>query len=177
MGVPTYAPQPVYTNWTIPAPTTTVTSAASTSATPAPSVTTSAAPTPASSGTGHGDHRAAGAAVRRAARERSGGLIDSASVVGSLADARAHVEKWQTPFLRCYALGLVAEPTMRGTVTLKLKVGTSGKVTDAWKDAGGTVTFDVAACMVERTLAEQFTPPAEAATLNVHVVLNPDHPK
>lgn len=180
---PVYTPPPpytgpVYTNWVIPSATETPPTASVTpTASVAPTASTSPTVTPpAPTGTGTmvigptpppTGPRVAGAEA----------VIDSASVVGTLKDPRPHIEKWQTPFLRCYALGLVNDVTMRGTVQLRLKVGTSGKITDAWKDAGGTVTYDVAACILERTLAEQFTAPSEPAILNVHVQLNPDHPR
>lgn len=163
---------PVYTSWTIPAPTASSTPSAVATASAAPSA--SSAPVTNGPGTVIIDAPANAAAARVPGPEA---VIDRASVFGALDDAKGHVEKWQTPFLRCYALGLVNTPTMKGSVQLKLRVGTSGKITDAWKDAGGTVTFDVAACMLERTLADQFTSPREPATIEVHVLLNPDHPK
>lgn len=177
---PTYTPPytgPVYTSWTIPAPTTSVVASSSASSiAPTASVApaSSSAPPPTGPGVTIIDAPANATVARVPGPEA---VIDKASVVGTLDDAKPHVEKWQTPFLRCYALGLVNEPAMRGTVQLKLKVGTNGRITDAWKDAGGTVTYDVAACMLERTLADQFTPPKEPATIQVHVLLNPDHPK
>lgn len=178
---PVYTPPytgPVYTNWVIPSATSSTATAPSavptTSATPNATPTTSTPPMPTGVATAVIGPTPPSTGPRVPGAEA---VIDSASVIGSLKDARPQIEKWQTPFLRCYALGLVNDPAMRGTVQLRLKVGTNGKVTDAWKDAGGTVTYEVAACILERTLAEQFTPPAEPATIQVHVLLNPDHPR
>lgn len=181
---PVYTPPPpytgpVYTNWVIPSATdSAVPTAPVASTTPSATVAPTASATPTAPPTGTGTMVIGPTPTPTGPRTPGAeAVIDSASVVGNLTDARLHIEKWQTPFLRCYALGLVNDPSMRGTVQLRLKVGTSGKITDAWKDAGGTVTYEVAACILERTLAEQFPAPKEPAIVNVHVQLNPDHPR
>ncbi len=67
-------------------------------------------------------------------------------------------------FKHCYQMGLVADPTMSGTVKVVVKIDKSGEVVDVQNGGGSGLSPDVVACVMRVTRVARFEAPGGAGT-------------
>ncbi len=69
-------------------------------------------------------------------------------------------------------MGLVADPTMSGTVKVVVKIDKSGEVVDVQNGGGSGLSPDVVACVMRVTRVARFEAPGGAGTtINIPVKL------
>jgi hypothetical protein len=96
---------------------------------------------------------------------------------GTVANAPAVVAGMAAGFRRCFAKGLQADPTMRGSVRITARIGPNGEVLSASPSGGGGLSGAVIGCVAARVASAQFAPPeGGSATIVVPVAFANDGP-
>jgi TonB family protein len=112
--------------------------------------TTASAPTGAGSG---GTLRAPSGTAR----------VEPPAVVGNVPNADRTVAGLKASYRRCYQRGLESMPDAEGSVELRVKIGANGEVTSIATQGGSRLGSEIVRCLVQRTEAAHFDPPASSS--------------
>lgn len=108
------------------------------------------------------------------AKTPRGAATIGAVVGGGVANAAAVVSGMSAGFRRCYNKGLVADPTMKGSVRITAKIGPSGEVVSATPSAAKGLSPSVVTCLATRVSSATFAAPeGGGAVLVVPITLTP----
>lgn len=87
------------------------------------------------------------------------------SAGGSINGADAAIARLRPRFRRCYENGLNQNPDISGKITLKVRIGLSGKVESVTSSVSGQLPASVVSCVTNAVKARSFPPPQGSATV------------
>jgi hypothetical protein len=81
-------------------------------------------------------------------------------VGGHITDAARVIASLRAGFRACYNRALSQNPDAEGKITLSIRVGAGGEVTNVSASTSGTVPDSLANCIRARASSAQFEPPS-----------------